>query len=121
MNRLTTLKTLSESWRCRILWAILPVISFACQEDPDFTKEINAGSIDELIVQTGTLDPPEDAYLVELSVTSDSVVQDSDGTSYNCSAKEYEMNTVFETLTLSAFDDRAATNTASQYQQQLRR
>jgi hypothetical protein len=91
------------------------VISFACQEDPDFTKEINAGSIDELIVQTGTLNPPEDAYLVELSVTSDSVVQDSDGTSYNCSAKEYEMNTVFETLTLSAFDDRAATNTASLY------
>ena len=117
MNIMNTHKLHNQlgAWWRWILWGILPIMSISCEEDPNFTKEINAGSIDELIVQTGTLNPPEDAYLLELSETTDSVVQNSEGTSFSCNAKEYELNTVFETLTLSAFDDRAATNTASLY------
>ena len=93
----------------------LILVFFACEEDPNFDREINASSIDDLIAQIGAFDPPPAANVVELATTEDSTTTASDGSTYNCSAKEYKLNTVFETLTLSAFDDRAATNTASLY------
>ncbi|MDH3711686.1 MAG: thiol-activated cytolysin family protein [Cyclobacteriaceae bacterium] len=107
------LKSISKFWFLSMLGGTL--VCTSCEEDPNFAKEINASSIDDLISQVGTFDPPPAASLVELSSTTDSTTTDSNGTTFNCSAKEYQLNSVFETLTLSAFDDRAATNTASLY------
>ncbi len=107
------LKSISKFWFLSMLGGTL--VCTSCEEDPNFAKEINASSIDDLISQTGTLAPPPQASLMELSSVTDSTTITDDGTHYNCSAKEYELNAVFQTLTLSAFDDRAATNTASLY------
>ena len=87
----------------------------AAKKIPISTGNLNATTIDELISEVGTLSPPAEASLTEISSLQDSVTTDSNGTKYNCSAKKFEMNSVFKTLTLSAFDDRAATNTASLY------
>ena len=97
------------------LLAALLLIASACEEDSAFNREINAASIDNIISQAGVLEPPAEPALVTVNSSADSTTVDSNGTVFNCSANEYQMNTVFKTLTLSAFDDRAATNTASLY------
>lgn len=111
--RNTIRKGLPTLSRCLVFGALFLLVP-AC-EDPNFDREINASSIDDLISQVGVLGAPAPASLVEVGAVEDSTTTDSNGTKYNCSAKEFELNSVFKTLTLSAFDDRAATNTASLY------
>ncbi|MGI9545432.1 MAG: thiol-activated cytolysin family protein, partial [Cyclobacteriaceae bacterium] len=98
--------------------ASLFMVLTSCEEDPAFNRQIDAGNIDDLVKQVGTYDDPEPGF-PETEIPEEAIIGQgetaSDGSQFVCNTRKYQKRTVIEQLTLAAFDDRTATNTASLY------
>lgn len=87
----------------------------ACQrQDNEFDRQINAAAINDFLDTIPTFEPPPPA-----SLTTGDISYSEDQTSNNldvlCEKQEFEETFVLDNLTLNAFNNKTATNTAALY------
>lgn len=88
---------------------------FGCfREENDFDRQINAAAINDFLDTIPTFETPAPASLTEGEV-SYSEDQTSSGLDVLCEKQEFEQTFVLENLTLDAFNNTTATNTAGLY------
>lgn len=87
----------------------------ACQrEENAFDQQINAAAINDFLDTIPTFEPPPPASLTEGEI-SYSEAQTSNNLDVLCEKQEFEETFVLDNLTLNAFNNKTATNTAALY------
>jgi hypothetical protein len=84
------------------------------REENDFDRQINAAAINDFLDTIPTFETPAPASLTEGEI-SYSEDQTSSGLDVLCEKQEFEQTFVLENLTLDAFNNTTATNTAGLY------
>jgi hypothetical protein len=94
---------------------ILPVTIWSCNnEENAFDREINAAVVNDFLDSLPTLDAPPPASVVE-GETTFSEEQTADSRDLLCEKKDFNQTFVLDNLTLNAFNNQTATNTAGLY------
>ncbi|MFP4341224.1 MAG: thiol-activated cytolysin family protein [Cyclobacteriaceae bacterium] len=108
MNKLSSVTIL-------LLFCCTASVFFGCnREENDFDRKINAAAINDFLDTIPVFPAPQPASKTEGEI-SYSEDQTSDGYDMLCERQQFEQTFVLDNLTLNAFDNTTATNTAALY------
>jgi hypothetical protein len=97
-----------------ILLITLFCVGTACREDTsELSRHLQETAINDILLNSFEFDVPQDTLIESEADREDPTA--SDGKKFTCDVRRIQRVDVLENLTLSAFDDLAATNTAGLY------
>lgn len=95
------------------LFFILIFLTIGCQKGEETIEELQKDAVNEIISGGEVMVAPEPSY--EETSAGYSEESTSDNSDFLCNGKRIKETVVLDKLTLNAFDDRSATNTAALY------
>ncbi|MCB0669288.1 MAG: thiol-activated cytolysin family protein [Saprospiraceae bacterium] len=96
-----------------LTFSVLLILSIGCRKGESTIEELQKGAVNEIIAGGEVFTTPEPTY--EETPAGYSEESTSDNTDFLCNGKRIKETVVLDKLTLNAFDDRSATNTAALY------